>query len=108
MLLKHMDEDYLKKQEYEQYHNKKEVIVNCTFSLRQQAFYQAIKNKIFMVELFDNIQGCPSKNNMCNLINIVMQLGKVCNYPDLFERNEGCTFLHVAQIPNCLLPPPFG
>ena len=32
----------------------------------------------------------------------------VCNHPDLFERNEGHTFLHFGRIPNSLLPPPFG
>lgn len=88
--------------------NKKEVTVSCPLSFRQQAFYRAIKNKISVAELFDSIQGRPSKNNVSNLMNIVMQLRKVCNHPDLFERNEGRTFLHFAQIPNSLLPPPFG
>lgn len=32
----------------------------------------------------------------------------MCNHPELFERNEGSSFLHFAQIPNTLFPPPFG
>lgn len=32
----------------------------------------------------------------------------MCNHPELFERNEGSTYLHFGDIPNALLPPPFG
>ena len=32
----------------------------------------------------------------------------MCNHPELFERNEGSTYLHFGDIPNSLLPPPFG
>lgn len=43
-----------------------------------------------------------------NLMNIVIQLRKVCNHPELFERNEGSTYFYFGQIPNSLPPPPFG
>lgn len=41
-------------------------------------------------------------------MNIVIQLRKVCNHPELFERNEGSSYLYFGDIPNQLLPPPFG
>ncbi|MQL93422.1 hypothetical protein Taro_026064, partial [Colocasia esculenta] len=87
---------------------KKEVIVHCKLSSRQQAFYQAIKNKISLAELFDGSRGTLSEKKILNLMNIVIQLRKVCNHPELFERNEGSTYLYFGEIPNALLPPPFG
>ena len=33
---------------------------------------------------------------------------QVCNHPELFERNEGSSYLYFGEIPNSLLPPPFG
>ncbi|PSS15691.1 DNA helicase [Actinidia chinensis var. chinensis] len=87
---------------------KTEVTVHCKLSSRQQAFYQAIKNKISLAELFDRNRGHLSEDKMLNLMNIVIQLRKVCNHPELFERNEGSTCLHFGEIPNSLLPPPFG
>lgn len=86
---------------------KTEVTVHCKLSSRQQAFYQAIKNKISLAELFDNNRGLNEKK-ILNLMNIVIQLRKVCNHPELFERNEGSTYLHFGEISNSLLPPPFG
>ncbi|XP_050245153.1 chromatin-remodeling ATPase INO80-like [Quercus robur] len=87
---------------------KTEVTVHCKLSSRQQAFYQAIKNKISLAELFEGNRGHLNEKKILNLMNIVIQLRKVCNHPELFERNEGRTYLHFGEIPNSLLPPPFG
>ncbi|KDP26091.1 hypothetical protein JCGZ_21124 [Jatropha curcas] len=87
---------------------KTEVTVHCKLSSRQQAFYQAIKNKISLAELFDSNRGHLNEKKIMNLMNIVIQLRKVCNHPELFERNEGSTYLYFGDIPNSLLPPPFG
>ncbi|XP_038720061.1 chromatin-remodeling ATPase INO80-like [Tripterygium wilfordii] len=87
---------------------KTEVTVHCKLSSRQQAFYQAIKNKISLAELFDSSRGQLNEKKILNLMNIVIQLRKVCNHPELFERNEGSTYLYFGNIPNSLLPPPFG
>ncbi|KAF5750246.1 DNA helicase INO80-like [Tripterygium wilfordii] len=87
---------------------KTEVTVHCKLSSRQQAFYQAIKNNISLAELFDSSRGHLSEKKILNLMNIVIQLRKVCNHPELFERNEGSTYLYFGNIPNSLLPPPFG
>ncbi|OVA12937.1 SNF2-related [Macleaya cordata] len=87
---------------------KTEVTVHCKLSSRQQAFYQAIKNKISLAELFDSSRGHLNEKKILNLMNIVIQLRKVCNHPELFERNEGSTYLYFGEIPSSLLPPPFG
>ncbi|XP_059668388.1 chromatin-remodeling ATPase INO80 isoform X2 [Cornus florida] len=87
---------------------KNEITVHCKLSSRQQAFYQAIKNKISLAELFDSNRGHLNEKKILNLMNIVIQLRKVCNHPELFERNEGSTYLYFGEIPNSLLPPPFG
>ncbi|KAK4432107.1 Chromatin-remodeling ATPase INO80 [Sesamum alatum] len=87
---------------------KTEITVHCKLSSRQQAFYQAIKNKISLAELFDGNRGHLNEKKILNLMNIVIQLRKVCNHPELFERNEGSSYFHFGEIPNPLLPPPFG
>lgn len=56
---------------------KTEVTVHCKLSSRQQAFYQAIKNKISLAELFDSNRGHLSEKKILNLMNIVIQLRKV-------------------------------
>lgn len=33
---------------------------------------------------------------------------QVCNHPELFERNEGNTYLYFGDVPNSLVPAPFG
>ncbi|KAL1821631.1 hypothetical protein DCAR_0418060 [Daucus carota subsp. sativus] len=87
---------------------KTEITVHCKLSSRQQAFYQAIKNNISLAELFDSNHGRLNEKRILNLMNIVIQLRKVCNHPELFERNEGNTYLYFGDIPNSLVPAPFG
>ncbi|XP_028772802.1 chromatin-remodeling ATPase INO80-like [Neltuma alba] len=85
-----------------------EVTVHCKLSSRQQAFYQAIKNKISLADLFDSNRGQLNDKRIDNLMNIVIQLRKVCNHPESFERSEGTTFYNFAEIPSSFPPPPFG
>ncbi|WOK93553.1 DNA helicase INO80 isoform X1 [Canna indica] len=87
---------------------KTEITVHCQLSSRQQAFYRAIKNKISLAELFDGSRGHLNEKKIVNLMNIVIQLRKVCNHPELFERNEGSSYFYFAEIPNSLLTSPFG
>ncbi|KAK2985800.1 hypothetical protein RJ640_019296, partial [Escallonia rubra] len=84
---------------------KTEIAVHCKLSSRQKAFYQAIKNNISLAELFNRNRGHQADKH---LLNIVMQLRKVCNHPELFERNEGSSYLYFGEVPNSLLPAPFG
>ena len=53
---------------------------------RQRVLYQRIKNKISTRDL---VQLEQNKAKMENLMNLVMQFRKVCNHPDLFERQIG-------------------
>ena len=59
---------------------KTEITVHCKLSSRQQAFYQAIKNKISLAELFDGNRGHLNEKKLLNLMNIVIQLRKVRNF----------------------------
>lgn len=63
-----------KKHEYEIY---------CKLSRRQKLLYENLKGKIMITDFF-----CvkESRDKAKNLMNLVMQLRKVCNHPDLFER----------------------
>jgi len=61
--------------------SKREVTMNCTLSSRQQAFYQAIKNKISVAELLDSARGHINYKKVENLMNIVIQLRKVWSVP---------------------------
>jgi SNF2 family DNA or RNA helicase len=76
---------------------KKEEIVPCKLSSRQQVFYQAIKNKISLNELLDGSRGNLNDKKLLSLMNIVMQLRKVLN---LFKMSLGftpmCTILYLA------------
>lgn len=87
---------------------KTEITVHCKLSSRQQAFYQAIKNKISLAELFDSNRGHLNEKKILNLMNIVIQLRKVCNHPELFERNEGSSYFYFGDVPCSFLPAPFG
>ncbi|CAN6829241.1 unnamed protein product [Brassica oleracea] len=102
----------LKKDVVSELTTKTEVTIHCKLSSRQQAFYQAIKNKISLAELFDSNRGHFNEKKLLNLMNIVIQLRKasslVCNHPELFERNEGSLYLYFGVMSNSLLPPPFG
>ncbi|CAN7013781.1 unnamed protein product [Brassica oleracea var. botrytis] len=102
----------LKKDVVSELTTKTEVTIHCKLSSRQQAFYQAIKNKISLAELFDGNRGHFNEKKLLNLMNIVIQLRKasslVCNHPELFERNEGSSYLYFGVMSNSLLPPPFG
>lgn len=65
---------------------KTEYDVICEMTHRQRLLHRRIKDKISAEDLF---QLADSKQKMDNLMNIVMQLRKVCNHPDLFERRLG-------------------
>lgn len=98
---------------------KTEVTVHCKLSSRQQAFYQAIKNKISLAELFDGNRGHLNEKKILNLMNIVIQLRKVCClfcwssilFPTIFEKKlcseYGSLWIFCRQYETflfCLLP----
>ncbi|CAH8501163.1 unnamed protein product, partial [Dicrocoelium dendriticum] len=82
---------------------KTEIMRYCPLSRRQQLLYARLRNKIRLEDLSSVIgssgssgvsstHGLLSENTgasaTAHLINLVMQLRKVCNHPDLWERRE--------------------
>jgi SNF2 family DNA or RNA helicase len=66
---------------------KVEVEVLCEMTERQKILYNTIKEKLSNIsDLFSSVD---SKVKVENLMNLVMQFRKVCNHPELFERNIG-------------------
>ena len=65
---------------------KTEIELSCVMTYRQRVLYQRIKNKISARDL---VQLSENQDKMENLMNLVMQFRKVCNHPDLFERQLG-------------------
>ncbi|GBG59037.1 hypothetical protein CBR_g24383 [Chara braunii] len=57
--------------------NKKEIVVPCRLTARQQVFYSAIKNKISIADLFDSSGTQINERNVLQLMNIVIQLRKI-------------------------------
>ena len=55
----------------------------CEMTKRQKLLYESIKDKLNIKELLKMFE---SKSKVENLMNLVMQLRKVCNHPELFER----------------------
>jgi chromatin-remodeling ATPase INO80 len=59
----------------------------CTMTERQKTLYNSIKEKLSNIsDLFTSVD---SKVKVENLMNLVMQFRKVCNHPEIFERNLG-------------------
>ena len=52
-------------------------------TIRQKKLYDSIKEKLNVKEFFKMLE---NKMKVENLMNLVMQLRKVCNHPELFER----------------------
>eukprot|EP00210_Caulerpa_lentillifera_P005439 g5201.t1 len=83
--------------------SKIEHIVYCDLSHRQQDLYHAIQQNLNLSDLFDN-----DDKKVVNLMNLVVQLRKVCNHPELFEEQTEKVPLQFARIPEPLNPPSFG
>jgi DNA helicase INO80 len=66
---------------------KEELELFCDMTSRQKLLYQTIRDHLSNItDLFSLVD---SKQKMENLMNLVMQLRKVCNHPELFERRVG-------------------
>lgn len=62
---------------------KHEFEVFCELSSRQRIIYEGLKKKLSLTDFFYIKE---NRDKVENLMNLVMQLRKVCNHPDLFER----------------------
>lgn len=77
-----------------------EIHVSCDLSPMQQRMYSRMRGKISIEELLDRVLEVDQRNlgggkafatmtaTDKTLMNLVMQLRKVCNHPELFEREE--------------------
>lgn len=57
----------------------------CEMTYRQRTFYKELKNKVKGKNIVQNLK---TKNKFENLMNLVMQLRKVCNHPELLKPKE--------------------
>ena len=82
----------LKKDVEKQLPEKIEHIVYCGMSRRQKYLYDEYINT-------DNTQDTLKKNDYFSIMNVLMQLRKVCNHPDLFDsRDYDTSFQNIFEI----------
>ncbi|CAM9931918.1 unnamed protein product [Lampetra planeri] len=89
MILKPFMLRRIKKDVENELSDKIEVLVYCHLNSRQRLLYQGLKNKISIEDLLQSSMGTQlAHTTTSSLMNLVMQFRKVCNHPDLFERQE--------------------
>ena len=64
---------------------KKEYTEFCDMTYRQKILYKELKSIVKSKNITKNLQ---TKNKLENLMNLVMQLRKVCNHPELLKPKE--------------------
>lgn len=92
---------------------KTEIQLPCTLSARQRQLYASIKANISPEELVRAIGGTgdaqqDNSDRNSKLMNLVMQLRKVCNHPETFERRvpQSPVQFQVDPPPAYVSPPP--
>ena len=85
---------------------KTEVELRCQLAPRQKTLYQRIRKKISVLDLFSG--GSLSEKKLTNLMNIVVQLRKVCNHPEIFERQSETVSFYFGRSNLPPLPAAFG
>ncbi|KAG7250694.1 hypothetical protein CRUP_020565, partial [Coryphaenoides rupestris] len=78
-----------------------EILTYCQLTCRQRLLYKALRNKISIEDLLQSSMGTAQQahSTTSSLMNLVMQFRKVCNHPDLFERQETRSPFHMALKP---------
>eukprot|EP00963_Diacronema_lutheri_P007518 scaffold649_cov347-Pavlova_lutheri.AAC.157 len=97
----------VKKDVEEEMAKKHEVTVKCELSRRQRILYRAIKDKISVRDLFDSNAQINEKK-ILNLMNLIIQLRKVCNHPELFEGQVQRSSFYFREYVGPQKPPAFG
>ncbi|KAH3687519.1 hypothetical protein WICPIJ_001481 [Wickerhamomyces pijperi] len=67
--------------------DKIEIDVYCDLTNRQQKLYKMLRSQISLMDLIEKVTSGSDDGNQ-SLVNLVMQFRKVCNHPDLFERDD--------------------
>ncbi|XP_053743673.1 chromatin-remodeling ATPase INO80 isoform X2 [Synchiropus splendidus] len=90
MILKPFMLRRIKKDVENELSDKIEILTYCQLTTRQRLLYQALRNKISIEDLLQSSMGTAQQahNTTSSLMNLVMQFRKVCNHPDLFERQD--------------------
>uniref|UniRef100_A0A8C2KIY4 Chromatin-remodeling ATPase INO80 n=1 Tax=Cyprinus carpio TaxID=7962 RepID=A0A8C2KIY4_CYPCA len=101
MILKPFMLRRIKKDVENELSDKIEILTYCQLTSRQRLLYQALKNKISIEDLLQSSMGTSqqSHSTTSSLMNLVMQFRKVCNHPDLFERQEIRSPFHMSLKP---------
>jgi len=85
---------------------KTEIELRCQLAPRQKSLYQRIRKKVSVLDLFSG--GSLSEKKLTNLMNIVVQLRKVCNHPEIFESQTETVPFYFGRSDPAPLPAPFG
>uniref|UniRef100_A0A673LZ29 Chromatin-remodeling ATPase INO80 n=1 Tax=Sinocyclocheilus rhinocerous TaxID=307959 RepID=A0A673LZ29_9TELE len=101
MILKPFMLRRIKKDVENELSDKIEILTYCQLTSRQRLLYQALKNKISIEDLLQSSMGTSQQahSTTSSLMNLVMQFRKVCNHPDLFERQEIRSPFHMSLKP---------
>ncbi|NXQ88300.1 INO80 ATPase, partial [Nyctibius grandis] len=101
MILKPFMLRRIKKDVENELSDKIEVLMYCQQTSRQKLLYQALKNKISIDDLLQSSMGTTqqAQTTTSSLMNLVMQFRKVCNHPELFERQETWSPFHISLKP---------
>ncbi|TKS76013.1 DNA helicase INO80 [Collichthys lucidus] len=101
MILKPFMLRRIKKDVENELSDKIEILTYCQLTSRQRLLYQALRNKISIEDLLQSSMGSAqqSHSTTSSLMNLVMQFRKVCNHPDLFERQETRSPFHMSLKP---------
>ncbi|XP_077567355.1 chromatin-remodeling ATPase INO80 isoform X2 [Stigmatopora nigra] len=98
MILKPFMLRRIKKDVENELSDKIEILTYCQLTSRQRLLYQALRNKISIEDLLQSSMGTAQQSHTTtsSLMNLVMQFRKVCNHPDLFERQETRSPFHMS------------
>ncbi|XP_038597218.1 chromatin-remodeling ATPase INO80 isoform X2 [Tachyglossus aculeatus] len=101
MILKPFMLRRIKKDVENELSDKIEILMYCQLTSRQKLLYQALKNKISIEDLLQSSTASTqqAQNTTSSLMNLVMQFRKVCNHPELFERQETWSPFHISLKP---------
>ena len=87
---------------------KTEHLLRCALAPRQQALYAALKARISIADLLAAAGTGLTERKAMHLMNVVIQLRKVCNHPELFEARPPRASLRWGAPPAVAPPPPTG
>lgn len=101
MILKPFMLRRIKKDVENELSDKIEILTYCQLTSRQRLLYKALRNKISIEDLLQSSMGSAQQahSTTSSLMNLVMQFRKVCNHPDLFERQETRSPFHMSIKP---------